>query len=199
MMTAIQKHTILVVDDEPGVLELICESLQIQGFDAIGAANPEEALAQLPGSGPTFALLDLNLNWPGIDGIDLAREIQGIHPQTIIIIMTGYQNLKTSVEASRRHAYRYLIKPFQIDQLIGVMERSLWERDLLLENEALKKKVAALTSELQQLREELARRPEEGILRGEMDFSRINAGNLKAIQSYQRHKRVPLDKDPEEN
>ena len=198
-MDTAQIQSILVVDDEPSVLELICESLRIHGFDAIAAPDPVEALARMPKSNLTFALLDLNLNYPGKDGIDLARDILAYDPETIVIIMTGYQNLKVSVEASRRHHYRYLIKPFQIDQLIGVMERALWEKELIQENERLKEKVALLSETVQKLQKE-AKAPLRNTLlpAEEREANHQQAGQRKAIESYQRQKRLPIQPESPE-
>ena len=110
------------------------------------------------------------------------------HPDLGIIIMTGYQNLATVVDASRRHAYTYLIKPFQIDQMVALMERITRERALLRENRLLREAIDERDAEIRDLRARLEAASTAPGAPGE-SLPRGAGANLQAIRSYQRQQR----------
>lgn len=142
-----EKH-ILVVDDDPTVLETICEGFLIQGFNVIPAKTPPDALERVKGKKIFFALLDLDLGWPDMNGIQLGHKLKSEYPDITILIMTGYHNVKLAVEATNKHAYEHMIKPFQVDQVLTVMERNSRISDLLDENKLLKDKIRQLEEEI---------------------------------------------------
>ncbi len=142
-----EKH-ILVVDDDPTVLETICEGLLIHGFNVIPAKTPPDALERIKDKNIFFALLDLDLGWPDMNGIQLGHKLKSIYPGISILIMTGYHNVKLAVEATNEHSYEHMIKPFQVDQVLTVMERNKRIIDLLDENRILKEKILELEEEI---------------------------------------------------
>ena len=85
-----EKKTILLVDDDPNVLEMIYEGLLSENFDVISAANPDEALKKIQGRTLDFALLDLDLGWNYMTGIELGQKLREVDQNLVIIIMTGY-------------------------------------------------------------------------------------------------------------
>lgn len=70
--------------------------------------------ARCDGKNVFFALLDLDLGWPGIDGIQLGYDLNSIYPDTSLIIMNGSYNVKFAKEDANKHSYEHWIKPFQI-------------------------------------------------------------------------------------
>ena len=134
-------NSILVVDDDSGLLEMISEGLEEHGYNVTIASNPNEAMQTINQIDVRFALLDYDLGVPGLNGVDLAQKIRFQAPEAIIMIMTGYQNIKFAVEAMRAYKFDYMIKPFRIDQVISAFERSLREYDLVEENKSLYRSV----------------------------------------------------------
>ena len=137
-------NSILVVDDDASLLEMICEGLEEHGYRVAIASNPDEAMILTTATDFRFALLDYDLGVPGVNGIELAQKIRFHAPDAIIMIMTGYHNIKFAVEAMRSFKFDYMIKPFRIDQVISAFERSLREYDLIEENKKLYRSVLEL-------------------------------------------------------
>lgn len=185
------KKTILLVDDDPNVLEMIYEGLIAENFEVIAASNPNDALKKSKRRVLDFALLDLDLGWNYMTGIELGLELRANDENLVIIIMTGYHNIKFAVEAMRKHFFHYMIKPFRIDQVISLTERAHKEIQLKTENRELHEKVAALELEVEHLASLLDQiRPEEAgltISSKEKDLSK-RLKNADALSSYARQK-----------
>ncbi|KZD19886.1 MAG: hypothetical protein AO394_09450, partial [Candidatus Fermentibacter daniensis] len=88
---------------------------------------------------PDIALVDLRM--PGMDGIDLLSELRRLNPELVGIIMTAYSSIDSAVKAMRQGASDYLIKPFEVEQLMISLERSLKVREVLTENRVLRRQV----------------------------------------------------------
>jgi DNA-binding NtrC family response regulator len=114
----------MVVDDEPGLAGAIEAFLRRQGVDAQSFASAEDALAELAGLAPDVALLDLEL--PGMDGLAALGAIQRERPETVVIMMTAYGSVQSAVAAMRQGAADYVSKPFDLDELWLVIQRT-WE------------------------------------------------------------------------
>src|SRR5512140_1817651 len=101
---------ILIVDDEKNIRVVIEEALVAHGYRVQAAAGAEEALHACDRTIFDLALVDLRL--PGkMDGMDLLTEIHSRWPQTVIIMLTAYASLDSSIAALRNGAYDYLVKP----------------------------------------------------------------------------------------
>lgn len=185
------KHTILLVDDDPNVLEMIYEGLVAENFEVITASNPNDALRKVENRILDYALLDLDLGWNYMTGIELGQELRKKMEDLVIIIMTGYHNLKFAVAAMREHSFHYMIKPFRIDQVISLTERAQKENRLVRENQQLRQRVDELESENERLNGILAQiRPEEAgitISSKENQLSK-RLKNADALSSYARQK-----------
>lgn len=132
---------ILIVDDERKITELLAERIAAEGMDAATAASAEEALPAIERGEADVVLCDLRL--AGMDGIELLRRAKQAAPDTDVVIMTAYASAETAVEAMRRGAYEYLIKPFQMDEVVMLLRRIIERRDLVSENAALRDRLAA--------------------------------------------------------
>ncbi len=140
------KERVLVVDDELFVRELLMEFLSKQDFEVISAQSGEEAIQMTKANPARVALIDLKM--PGIDGLKTMQEIKKISPNTLVIIMTGYPTLETSIEALRSGAYDYVVKPFKLNELRNAIDRALNEHRLKLEIDQLKERIKNLEREL---------------------------------------------------
>ena len=103
------QHTILIVDDEKSLRMSLSLVLQKEGYRVDTAANAEEALAQL--GLHEYDLMFLDLNMPGMSGIDLLVEIHKHYPNIPVLILTAFAALESAIQAVRLGAHDYLLKP----------------------------------------------------------------------------------------
>jgi DNA-binding response OmpR family regulator len=101
---------ILVVDDQQLIRETIARDLETEGFDVMKATNGEEALALFERH--EFELIVTDIIMPGMDGLELLAEVKRRDPSMGVIIVSGYGNMTTAIDALRLGADDYLIKPF---------------------------------------------------------------------------------------
>ena len=127
-----QDVKILVVDDEDYMREIVRQALQGSGFDIEEAADGATALEMMRRYPYDVIITDLRL--PGVPGEKLLQEALAISPETIVIIMTGYGNIQTAVDAIRMGAYDYLPKPFQLEEMVMRVEKGLHDRRIKSEN-----------------------------------------------------------------
>jgi len=123
---------ILVVDDEDYMREIVRQALENANYQVDEAADGNSAISMLRQSAYDVIITDLRL--PGVSGEKILQEALSIFPETIIIIMTGYGNVQTAVDAIRRGAYDFVPKPFQLDEMVMRVEKGLQERQLKSEN-----------------------------------------------------------------
>ena len=116
---------ILVVDDELIVRDSIREWLMEEGFDADMAGSGQEALSRL-GESP-FQLMLLDIKMPGMDGVEVLKKAREIAPEVNVVMMTAYATVETAIEAMKTGALEYLIKPFEIDVLMPMVEKRFAE------------------------------------------------------------------------
>lgn len=126
-MKSTQKPRILVVDDEPATRVSLAEVLRLEGYDVAIAASGEEALAMVA-SQPPFELMVADLKMPGMDGLQLTEVVQRRAPDTVIILLTAFGTLETAVQAIRRGAHDYLLKPCPIPQILDSVRKGLGKR-----------------------------------------------------------------------
>ncbi|MFZ3019388.1 MAG: ATP-binding protein [Gallionella sp.] len=110
------KSRILVVDDDPNLRKTLADILRIKGYDTAMAATGAEALAALAQAPVSLALIDLML--PDMTGLEVMERIKAASPLTEAIILTGHASMDTAIEATQKGAYSYLLKPYQMDELL---------------------------------------------------------------------------------
>ena len=137
-----RKYRILVVDDEHLIRWSLEQSLKRQGYEVATAATGEDALRALRDDPPDLMLLDIQL--PGINGLDVLEKAKEIAEEVIIIMVTALGVLETAVKAMRMGAYDYINKPFNLDELAIVIKKAL--------------ETGELRREVQQLRSEQTRK-----------------------------------------
>jgi putative nucleotidyltransferase with HDIG domain len=119
--------TVLVVDDEPGVRDLVSRWLLTGGYDVTAAAGADEALHLMEGRPAAVALCDIRM--PGHDGLWLADRLRQDYPDTAVIMATGVHDLSPAVQSLRAGVVDYLTKPFGRDRLRQAVSRGLeWHR-----------------------------------------------------------------------
>jgi DNA-binding NtrC family response regulator len=182
-------NSILVVDDDAGLLEMICEGLEEHGYNVTTSLNPDDALRRINETDVRFALLDYDLGVPGVNGVVLAQKIRFYAPDAIIMLMTGYQNIKFAVEAMRTYKFDYMIKPFRIDQVISAFERSLREYDLIEENKSLYRSVLELEEQIVVLKKQLEEKNSHEV-KVISKASKSVVSNSKAVDVYKKQQRL---------
>ncbi len=130
--------SVLIVDDEPSILQSLSGILSDEGFETITAANGYEALQRISTESPDLVLLDIWM--PGIDGIETLKEIKKDHPWTQVIIITGHGTIDTAVQATKLGAYDFIEKPLSIEKVIVAINNALNFRKLSEEIIYLRKK-----------------------------------------------------------
>ncbi|HON84731.1 MAG TPA: response regulator [Syntrophorhabdaceae bacterium] len=152
------KH-VLVVDDNLDIIVALSDFLELNGCKVISATTGKEAIELVKNEKIEIAILDVRL--PDINGVTLLDIIKKENPTIAVIMMTGYSSHKDIIDAMKKGASDFLLKPFEYDNLIMVMIRALRERSLLIEKESLfknledKKKIELLNRELQSKIKEL--------------------------------------------
>jgi signal transduction histidine kinase len=144
---------VLVVDDETTLVTALLSTLRESGYVAVGATTPSDALAQLRSEHFDILLTDLHL--PEMDGIALLKEALAVDPGLSVIMMTGHGTIDTAVDAMKAGAIDYVLKPFKLKTVLAVLARALAVRRLRAENEALNRRLAERTRELESTNEEL--------------------------------------------
>lgn len=131
-----KQNSILVVDDDRIILDSLCEFLKLEGYNTVGAESYKQAANLIQKQNFLLVINDVNL--PDGDGLELLNLIRKNHPQTVVIIITGYGTIESAVEAIKLGAYDYLTKPIVDDELRLTIERALKQQSLVSENETLK-------------------------------------------------------------
>ena len=130
--------SILIVDDEPSILQSLSGILSDEGFEVHTASNGYEALKIIEKESPDLVLLDIWM--PGIDGLETLKEIKKGNPYIQVIIITGHGNIETAVKATKLGAFDLIEKPLSIDKVIVSINNALNFRRLEEENRYLRKK-----------------------------------------------------------
>lgn len=138
-MNAASKMQILIVDDEKIQREMLAGFLVKQGFGAMAAEDGPKALEKLKSG--TFDLVVTDYRMPGMEGIELLKEIKRLNPETVVVIMTAYGTVGTAVTAMKEGAYDYLTKPIDLDELLLLIQRVEREVRLGRENRELKEQL----------------------------------------------------------
>ncbi|MCU0620053.1 MAG: sigma-54 dependent transcriptional regulator [Gemmatimonadales bacterium] len=136
-MTSPAKSSVLVVDDNPGMVRLLADRLSDAGFAVELAQGGKEALAAAAARLPDLVITDLRME--EVDGFDVLAGIHALEPTVPVLIMTAYGGIENAIEAMKRGAYHYITKPFRLDEVMLYVERALADRRLRDENRALTK------------------------------------------------------------
>lgn len=115
--------TILVVDDELTVLAAFTQLLSDQGYEVITARAAEDAFTKLHGCEPDLVLMDIRM--PGMNGLEALQQLKRDKPRLPVIIMTGQSTTEWAIEATKRGAFDYQVKPFEPEEMLHTIEGAL--------------------------------------------------------------------------
>jgi len=107
--------TILIVDDDPLILKTLSSHFTSSGYEVLTAADGREGLQKYTDAMPDLVILDIRL--PDVDGLEALKRIRGIDPKALVVIITAFDDMKTTVEAIKSGAFEYLVKPLDFLEL----------------------------------------------------------------------------------
>ena len=134
-----QQPTILVVDDEMGILDVLRILLKGEGFDVTTAQGGKAGLEALKGNPPDIVLTDIKM--PGVSGTEILAAVREQDPETPVILMTAQASLQSAIQAVNQGAFYYIQKPFSNDDLVAICRRAAEQRLLKAENKQLKQEI----------------------------------------------------------
>lgn len=127
---------LLIIDDEKGICETLCDIFRSGGYIAEAAYNGKSGIAAVENKSFNAVLLDIKL--PDMNGIKVLEEIKKISPETEVIMITAYASLQNAVEALNKGAYAYIMKPFEVNEVLSSVKRVVEKQQLFYENKRLK-------------------------------------------------------------
>lgn len=130
---------ILVVDDDPLMLDFLKEALLRQGYKVDTAEDGEEALRKVEEEGYDLVITDVRM--PGVDGMTVLESVKRDFADTEVVVITAYGTIRNAVEAMKMGAYDYLTKPFSVEEVEVVVQRALERKRLISENIRLKREL----------------------------------------------------------
>ncbi len=116
------KHAILVVDDDPRILQTFARNLKATGYEVLTAPEGAEALQVYRREQPAIALVDVRM--PGLDGFDVLQAIRKLNPEAEVILITGHGDMEMAIEALRAGASDFIPKPARPDVLRTALQRA---------------------------------------------------------------------------
>ncbi|MEE8357034.1 MAG: response regulator transcription factor [Anaerolineales bacterium] len=177
---------ILIVDDDAGVRESLEELLRLEDYQADSTGSGEDALEALSQG---FDLVLLDIKMPGIGGVEVMHEIRKYHPNTRIIIITGYGSLESAIDAIRSGAQDYMLKPYTADDILLSISKALSEKESRARKEIL---IEQLESSLDQLKDVEGIRTEELPARRVVNLPRGITVDLERREMWRGADRVRL-------
>lgn len=129
---AVEAPRILVVDDERVIREILAEFLTLEGFTVDTVEDGEKALTELRLRPYDLVISDLKM--PKISGLQLLQRVAEENLGVLVVIMTGFGTVESAIEAMKKGAYDYVLKPFKVEEVIHVVQRALHRQRLAAEN-----------------------------------------------------------------
>ena len=128
-----------VLDDNKNFCDLLSKFVKEKGYESFPFYDPIDLLKELEKESPDFVLLDLKL--PKINGIDVLKKIKEKNEDIKVIVITAFGSIENAIEAIKNGAYYFLSKPFEMEEVIILMQKAIEEDKLKKENIELKKKL----------------------------------------------------------
>jgi len=171
------KEQILVVDDVDSIRSFITINLECEGYEVFQAARGQEALKLIESIFFNLVILDIML--PDIDGLQILKFIRKVSPETMVIMVTGYASLDSSITAMKEGAFSYIIKPFELSELLITMRKALDKQRLSMENKQLLEELRKANKDLESSNVLLEEKVRERTKELEMLNQDLNKANIE--------------------
>lgn len=135
---------VILVDDEPDLLESARQTLELAGISVTCYASAEKALAAFAPTQSSIFVSDVRM--PGMSGTELLERALAIDPEVPVILITGHGDIPMAIQAIRDGAYDFIEKPFSPDQFLGSVRRALERRRLIVDNRSLRDALSSSTA-----------------------------------------------------
>jgi two-component system nitrogen regulation response regulator NtrX len=132
-------HSILIVDDEPGIRQSLAGVLEDEGFDVSAVASGEECLRALEQR--LFACVLLDVWLPGMDGLETLARLKPVNPDVSVLMISGHANIETAVRATKLGAYDFIEKPLSLEKTVVAVKNAIRQRELETANSELQAKL----------------------------------------------------------
>jgi two-component system nitrogen regulation response regulator NtrX len=133
-------RTILIIDDEPAIRDSLAGALADEGYRTLKAHNATSGIELALKHDPSLILLDIWM--PEMDGMTALQELKKRGVDSPVLIMSGHGNIETAVKATKLGAFDFMEKPIELDRLLVLIRNALSARDLIEENQALRKQLS---------------------------------------------------------
>ena len=140
LVASADRGTVLVVDDEPSIVESLAKIFRREGMTVLAATDGDAGLELLRRHRVGVLLTDLMM--PKTSGMDLLRAARTLAPETEVVLMTAYGTVETAVEAMKEGAYDFVTKPLKRAHVVRVVKNAIEKQSLVLENRSLKAQLA---------------------------------------------------------
>ncbi len=127
-----ERPRVLIVDDEKFIRDILADFLSMEGYSVRTAEDGQAALGELGQAHYDLVISDLKM--PRMGGIELLDAIGKVSPDVLTVIMTGFGTVETAIDAMKRGAYDYILKPFKVEEVIHVVQRGIDKQRLAAEN-----------------------------------------------------------------
>ena len=135
-------HTILVVDDEPMILKALQRTLRNENYNLLCAGSAQEGLRLLEGREVDMVISDQKM--PLMDGLEFLSKVKADHPGTLTMMLTGEKEIEVAVKAiNQAGVYKFILKPWDDDDLKVTIRRALESLDLVRERDTLSQRIKA--------------------------------------------------------
>ncbi len=138
--TPVVKPSVLVVDDETGILETLRILLKNEGFTPHVALGGKQGLDQIAALAPDIVLTDVRM--PSVSGLEVLSAARAKDPDLPVILMTAQADLRSAIQAVNEGAYYYIQKPFVNGDIVAILRRAAEHRQLRVENRSLKQEIS---------------------------------------------------------
>src|SRR5579871_5652911 len=138
-----ERPRVLIVDDEKFIRDILADFLGMEGYIVRTAEDGAAALHELGNAHYDLIISDLKM--PRMGGIELLEAIGTAAPHALTVIMTGFGTVETAIDAMKRGAYDYILKPFKVEEVIRVVQRGLEKQRLSAENLRLREALSLYT------------------------------------------------------
>jgi DNA-binding NtrC family response regulator len=133
---------VLILDDESTLRTALFRLLDRKGYQVVTAQRLDEARSFMSPEKP-FDLAIVDMNLPDGNGLDLISEIKAMSPGTQVLVLTGFATIDTAIQATQKGAYHFLTKPFNVEELMSLLEKALTHKTLEQENKQLRSELGS--------------------------------------------------------